>query len=520
MTSTENQLGSSSVSTDSSKEISKAVNAGFNKFQAFWWPIHAYELKKFLPMCFLMFCILFVYAMVRDLKDVFIQTYAIGGGVHLLASLKLFFVMPVAIIAVMIFTNLVNKFGKSKTFYIIISSFLCFYAVFVTIIFPNIDKLQGSSEQLEHWQNICPVFLHNIIPCFINWAYTLFYVFSEMWGTMVISLLFWQFANQITKKSEVKRFFGLFSTIGNLGVIFAGNTLKTMANVKNEDAFDAHVKILMCGVLVFGVLIMLIYKYINSVVMKDPRFKNDDEVSQKKSKEKVGMMQGVKILYKFKYLRLISVLVVGFGFCNNFVEILLREKMLEVFPTKTAYSNMASNLTIVTGIFSIIANLLSANILRRCKWRTSALATPMILLTLGSAFLGLVLWGEKVSPQLLGFNVLGLAVAFGISVDALSKSSKFSLFDTTKSMAYLPLDEDTKIKGQAAVEVIAGRFGKVGAAAIQYVLLGIVNVGGKLSSHLFVIIPVFLATIFGWISSVFKLSDKYEKAVGRNKMLE
>lgn len=520
MKSIENQLESSCVSTSNSDQTSKTVDSGFNRFQAFWWPIHAYELKKFLPMCFLMFCILFVYSMVKDLKDVFIQTYAIGGGVHLLASLKLFFVMPVALIAVMIFSTLVDKFGKSKTFYIIISSFLLFYAIFGLIIFPNIDKLQGSPEQLKHWQTVCPIFLYNIIPCFVNWAYTLFYVFSEMWGTMVISLLFWQFANQVTRKSEVKRFFGLFSTIGNMGVIFAGNTLKAMANVENEEAFDAHVKILMGGVIVFGVLTMLIHKYIDSVVMKDPRFKNDDEVSSKKSKEKVGTMQGIKILCKSKYLRLISVLVIGFGFCNNFVEFLLKEKMRDLFPTKTAYSNMTSNLTIVTGIFAILANLVSANILRRCKWKTSAMATPMILLTLGGAFLGLVLWGERVSPQLLGFNVLGLAVAFGISVDALAKSSKFSLFDTTKSMAYLPLDDDTKTKGQAAVEVIAGRLGKVGASAIQYVLMGIIDVGSKLSSHLFVIIPVFLATVCGWIASVFKLSDKYEKAVGKNKMLE
>ena len=52
----------------------------FNKFQSMFWPIHGYEMKKFLPMSFLMFFILFVYTMVRDLKDVLVQSYAVGGG--------------------------------------------------------------------------------------------------------------------------------------------------------------------------------------------------------------------------------------------------------------------------------------------------------------------------------------------------------------------------------------------------------------------------------------------------------
>lgn len=492
----------------------------FNKFQAFFWPIHAYELKKFLPMSFLMFCILFAYSMVKDLKDVFVQTYAVGGGAHLLSALKLFFVMPFAILSVMIFTVLMNKFGKQKTFYIIVSSFLCFYAVFGFIIFPNIEKIQGSAEQTEYLRSVWPRFLYNIVPCITNWAYTLFYIVSEMWGTMAISSLFWQFANQVTKKTEVKRFFGLFSTIGNIGVILSGSTLKAMAHVRDEAAFDAHVKILMGGVIVFGILTMLVYWYINKIVMKDPRFKVDDAEKTKKSKEKVGVMQGIRILCKSRYLLLVAVLVIGFYVCSNFIEVLMKEKMRELVPMKHQYSNMASNLTIVTGVFAIVANLLSANILRRCKWRTSALVTPMVVLVFGGSFFALVMWGEFISSQFLGMNVLWLAVIFGIAVDALSKSVKFSLFDTTKSMAYLPLDDDTKTKGQAAVEVIGGRLGKAGAASVQYVLMSVIDIGSKLSSHLLFVVPVFLATVIGWIASVFKLSGKYEKAIGNNDLLE
>ena len=40
----------------------------FSKIRAFFWPIHGYELKKFLPMGLMMFCALFNYTIVRNAK--------------------------------------------------------------------------------------------------------------------------------------------------------------------------------------------------------------------------------------------------------------------------------------------------------------------------------------------------------------------------------------------------------------------------------------------------------------------
>ena len=101
----------------------------------------------------------------------------------------------------------------------------------------------------------------------------------------------------------------------------------------------------------------------------------------------------------------------------------------------------------------------------------------------------------------------------GLVVVALIRSTKYSLFDATKNMAYRPLDVDTKTKGQAAVEIISGRGGKAGSALINAFLTNILVVGSKISAHLYTIIPVFILTVAGWIVSVFKLSPKYEEKV-------
>ena len=111
---------------------------------------------------------------------------------------------------------------------------------------------------------------------------------------------------------------------------------------------------------------------------------------------------------------------------------------------------------------------------------------------------------------------VALAVWFGMVQDALSKSVKYCLFDSTKNMAYLPLDQDTKTKGQAAVEVIGGRLGKSGASAIQFTLINVIAAGSKLTSHVVTISIVFALTAIGWVSSVFGLSKKYEDKIAQN----
>ena len=87
----------------------------FSPLRSALFPVHGYEMKKFFSMSLLMFFILFVYTMVRDLKDPLIQYYAVLGGPELIAQLKFFFVMPSAFLLVMLYSFLINKFGFNKS---------------------------------------------------------------------------------------------------------------------------------------------------------------------------------------------------------------------------------------------------------------------------------------------------------------------------------------------------------------------------------------------------------------------
>jgi len=91
----------------------------------------------------------------------------------------------------------------------------------------------------------------------------------------------------------------------------------------------------------------------------------------------------------------------------------------------------------------------------------------------GAAFFALQLFAPAFAPVAasLGTTPLMLAVLVGAIQNILSKSSKYSLFDPCKEMAYIPLDQDSKTKGKAAVDVIGNPLGKSGGSMIQQILI-------------------------------------------------
>ena len=506
----------------------------FSKFREFIFPIYRHELKKFLPMSFLLFCILFVYALSNGLKDLFVHYSTnlwIGArpeeATNLISGLKLWFVLPCTILMVIIFTALMNKFGFDKTFRIIVSSFIVFYLIFGYIIYPNSSKLILSEEQITVLVNSAPLFFRIVLVCLANWPFALFYVIAELWGALMISSLFWQFANRVTLKHEVTRFFGLYSLLSSTGTVLAGIIIMNYA--QNLDI--SHIRVLMTIIIFTASSILVIYSFVNRLMQKQLEKNSLENIEIKKNikecdiknskKPKINSLEGIKILFKNPYLLLVCVLIISYGVSINFSEILMKAGMRQVFD-KSQYSQMQGMLSIFTGLFASIIVLFSANILRKFSWKISALITPLAFLIVGGLFCFTVIYKQFISPSIFGVSSIIVSAWFGIIYDAFVKSIKYSLFDTTKSMLYIPLDEDTKTKGQAAVELLGGRAGKAGSSAIQQIMFAfpctlntITGTVGGVLAYSPIIISIFFIMVLIWIFAIFKLNKQYEEKVNK-----
>lgn len=485
----------------------------FGKIRSVLWPIHSFELKKFLPMSFLMFSILFVYSAVRDLKDVFIQSYATLGGTELIAPLKGIFVLPTALIIAAVFAAVLSKFGMHKTFYITVSFFAIFFFVFGFFLFPNAKGIHWSAETMTNMRNHSPGFMFYIIPCLGNWSFSLFFILAETWGSLAIGSLFWFFANQITKISEAKRFYALFSLIGNIGVFGAGTFIVKMSGDRTPAVFNKNVKILTTVAAVFCVITMLLYYYINKVVLADPRLYDPTQIKKKKKKAKVGFLAGIKIILSSKYLFFIFMLPICYGVGMNIYEGIFKAHLKSVSHSPADTSRMMGQLSQVTAISTIFLTFLSTYILGKFKWKYAALVTPAALLSLGALFFWLMITGKLGATMFLGMSLPMLALGLGMFVDAFSKGVKYCLFDTTKSIAYRPLDPDTQAQGQAAVEIVGGRGGKGLGAIITMMFTSVIFPGSKLLDHVYSFFAIFIVILLLWAFSCIKLGGMYEQKV-------
>src|ERR1700733_5610161 len=120
--------------------MSQTTKKEFGKWRSFFWPIHSYELKKVLPMFLMFFFISFNYTILRDTKDTLIVT-APGSGAEAIPFIKVYLVVPCAIIFMIIYAKLSNMLSKTALFYTIVTPFLIFFALFAVVLYPLRDSL-------------------------------------------------------------------------------------------------------------------------------------------------------------------------------------------------------------------------------------------------------------------------------------------------------------------------------------------------------------------------------------------
>ncbi len=451
----------------------------FGKLRSFFWPIHAFELKKVLPMFLMFFCISFNYTILRDTKDTLIVT-APGSGAEAIPFIKVWLVVPCAVLFMLVYAKLSNILSKERLFYAVTTPFLIFFALFAVVLYPN-KELLHPTDLADRLQAFLPQGLMGFVAIFRNWTYALFYVLAELWGSVMLSLMFWGFANDITRVGEAKRFYTLFGIGANIALLCSGPAIVLVSNIRKHvpegvDAWGISLNLLMSMVVVAGLTILATYWWINRKVLTDPRFYDPEELvaSKKKNKPKMGMKESFLYLAKSPYILCLAILVISYGVAINIVEVTWKSQLKLRYPDANEYSTFMGYFSTMTGAITVLMMLfVGGNVIRRFGWTKAALVTPVVLLGTGAIFFSLVIFSDNLGGVIaaLGTTPLMLAVVIGMIQNIMSKSCKYSLFDPTKEMAYIPLDQEQKMKGKAAIDVVGARLGKSGGSLIQQGLL-------------------------------------------------
>ncbi|CAI5991737.1 unnamed protein product, partial [Closterium sp. NIES-64] len=455
--------------------------------------VEVITLKKIIPLGIIFFCILFNYTILRDTKDVLVVT-APGSGAEIIPFLKTWVNLPMAI---------------------------GFMLLFAFVIYPLRHVLHPTAFA-EHLLSVMGPRFMGPISILRNWSFCLFYVMAELWGSVVVSVLFWGFANQICTVDEAKQFYPLFGLGANVALIFSGRTVKYFSALRGQlppgvDGWGISLQGMMSIVVAFGLVICGVYWWVDRNVVNDPSLPKGTGKKKVrpggldwgiKSKPKMSMGESMKFLLSSRYVRDLAMLVVAYGISINLVEVTWKSKIKAQFPNPNDYSSFMGDFSSMTGIVTFAMMLLSRVIFRKYGWGTAALITPTVLLLTGVAFFGLVLCGGPLTPALasIGMTPLLAAVYVGAAQNIFSKSAKYSLFDPCKEMAYIPLDEETKVKGKAAIDVVCNPLGKSGGALIQQFLI---FAFGSLANSTPYLGAILLGIVVAWLAAARSLDAQF-----------
>ncbi len=467
--------------------------------------------------------IAFNYNLLRAYKDSMLVT-AVHSGAEAIPFIKVWAILPSAILLTFIFTRLANRFSREKVFYIMMSLFLAFFFIFAFFLFPAQEHLHPHATA-DKLQALLPEGFKGLIALFRNWTFTLFYVMSELWSTAILSVLFWGFANEVTSVPEAKRFYGLLTTGANLAcvgaaqaaIFFNSGNLFISWIPYGRNAWDQSILFLSCTIILTGLLTIAIFRWLNVHVIRPTE--SAQPAHLKPEKVRMSMRQNFAYLAKSKYLIYIAAIVVAYNLAMNLIEVVWKNQIKQLYPNPNEFTVYFGEVMTFMAIVATLVGLFITNSVIRRSWTATALIPAAITLISGIAFFVFTLFQQfniQWVGALFGMTPLWLSISFGSFQNSMSRACKYTLFDATKEISFIPLSTESKIKGKAAIDGVGSRIGKSGGALAHQGLLLIFSTVAASTPY---VAGIFLAVILVWIFGVIALGKQFDELVASKSKL-
>ncbi len=422
-----------------------------------------------------------------------------GGSAAFIPYFELLGTFPASILLTWVLSRLMRKFSFRFIFFSTMLFFLSFFLIFAFWIYPFRDAIQGLLQ--NHLGSIST--LPSLQVIFTHWPDMIFYIMSELWKVALLSVLFWGFINQKLSMDEAKRFYPPLMLGSSIGTIAAGPITVFCTSLLSWDLFPLASKrwqhslclltscMVICGFLTLFCFNSL-FKLLQIKNIPLPQVTSEEKMPF--SQRLLSLSSSLRYLMRSPYLTALLVVVVAEYVSYALGELVFLETLKEMYPNPSDYCQYLGSLTLWTGILTAFSALiLTPYLLQRCRWSSNALITPALMVLMTFSFFFIV-YCRKLG-LLTDVFVLPVAVFIGSLHFCTGRSMKYTLFDATKELAFVPLDREGQMRGKLIIDGIGSRLGRGSSSLLSLTLFFFL--GGPSESALFVGI---LAILFSFIS--------------------
>jgi AAA family ATP:ADP antiporter len=551
---------------------------------------------RFLPMSAMFFLMSFINTVVDSLKDSLVVT-AVGGGTQVLPYLSVYAVLPSSLAFLLLYSWGTQHFSRERLFNAIVAAFLVALAAFGAA-YPHHEALH-----LAAWADglagALPPGLAGAVGMVRNWLFTGFYCLAELWGDVVLSLLFWGLANETTSIEDAPLLYPLFGIGANVAQTAAGRGLRVFSDAAaGRLSVAAQLQFAVGTCLCLGAVILALHTYISRTFPLNPKGSTEgrraaaaaataaaaaaavgagagaaagghahvaadsfagavrglnycdlrdapsqlrrlDDIAaaagggngngaaaapplppplpppaapEKRRRAPMGLKAAFAFLAASPQIRCLAVMALAQGVATRLLQVSWMHYLHQLHSTPAAYAAVLGDTAMWTGIATAALMCLSPVLFDRLGWRGVAATTPTIMLWGGIPFfIGCLAYNGMATAAVPSAPAtLALLVAAGAGMQIFSRASKFSLFKPAEEMVYIGLDDESRTKGKAAIDVVAAQSGKSASSLLQQALL--IATSGTVASILPVLAVFYSVMLTRWTAAVKELAEHYDPA--------
>ncbi len=371
-----------------------------------------------------------------------------ANGASSIPLFELLGTMPGAIIITYLLTGMVNRYSMKKTFWLVLSSFLLFFLLFVSLIYPHSSHWK---ETLMHYGNPFPGYLLLVrnIPYFCS---MLFFAMGELWKIALLSVLFWGLINQYTMVIEARKLYALLMLGGSLGTIISGPIISFCnSDLISNSSWNRSLLLMMTSLTIIGIATGCLYAKLHKLL-------EQSKETEKVQPEKGGrsFIENIALCLRSPCLTFLAWITAVDYIAFSLGEVVFLDILKEKFPDARQYCDYLGRISSWSGILTLFTLTVAPYLLSRYRWSVTALVTPISLLLTESAFF-LVLW---IYPSHIEWIVV-----LGTLFVCIVRTAKSGFHDPAKELAFLALPAEEKMPGKLIIDGICSRIGR-GTAAL------------------------------------------------------
>lgn len=529
------QQGDISLPTESEVQV-QALQNGRKTFGIV--NVAPVEYEKCIMISLMFFVISYAYALLRELKDTFIITKQLPASISVL---KLYWVPPISIVASTIVQKAFMKYSVGTVLLAFVTGYTFYFLLFGFAIMPLSSSLEPSIHVLGDFFTDEKMKFRGLqaagafLLTLTCWTSTLHFIAAEIWGSMILSLLFLTYANEICPFKQYLRFIPIIYIFSNLALVFSFFTVKLYSYITGLFGYRGRQWVL--NIFVGGLLsaccgiILVVGYYIQNKVMATPLFIVETQ-KKKKKKVKVSFTDGFKMMFKSKLVLSLCIMTLCYNLGTNMVESCYKS-CVNVYSRQAGDSAndimefLALQQILVGSIVIVLLVTPFSRLIDTMGWRFMGLIPPALSCGAFLATFFMAMKNTGAEGTNLGFinsmfadsnwdNVklkrLYVEMLIGLVSACIFKITKYAAFDIAKEILSARIAGDLRPRFKAIYDGVCGKFGK----AMGALLLQVCNLIGNTSdirgaSFLYILASSFIVLL--WCLVVIYLARKYDESI-------